>query len=203
MDTNQAKQRIDALSEALDRHNYQYYVLSEPTISDFEFDQMLKELEQLEAQFPDLAHENSPTKRVGGDITKKFAEVVHDYPMMSLSNSYSKEEIAEWEARIRKIADGDIEYVCELKYDGVAIGIKYVNGQFNRAVTRGDGTKGEDISANVKTIRTIPLQLRSGDFPAEFEIRGEIFYPLEKFEELNRSREEAGEQLFANPRNTA
>jgi DNA ligase (NAD+) len=203
MDTNQAKLRIDELSESLEHHNYQYYVLSEPTISDFQFDQMLKELEQLEAQFPDLARENSPTKRVGGDITKKFAEVVHDYPMMSLSNSYSKEEIAEWEARIRKIADGDIEYVCELKYDGVAIGIKYVDGQFNRAVTRGDGSKGEDISANVKTIRTIPLQLRSGDFPAEFEIRGEIFYPLEKFEELNRSREEAGEQLFANPRNTA
>lgn len=203
MDTNQAKQRIDELSESLEHHNYQYYVLSEPTISDFQFDQMLKELEQLEAQYPDLAHENSPTKRVGGDITKKFAEVVHEYPMMSLSNSYSKEEIAEWEARIRKIADGDIEYVCELKYDGVAIGIKYVNGQFNRAVTRGDGSKGEDISANVKTIRTIPLQLRSGDFPAEFEIRGEIFYPLEKFEELNKSREEAGEQLFANPRNTA
>lgn len=203
MDTNQAKLRIDELSESLEHHNYQYYVLSEPTISDFQFDQMLKELEQLEAQFPDLAHENSPTKRVGGDITKKFAEVVHDYPMMSLSNSYSKEEIAEWEARIRKIADGDIEYVCELKYDGVAIGIKYVNGQFNRAVTRGDGSKGEDISANVKTIRTIPLQLRSGDFPAEFEIRGEIFYPLEKFEELNRSREEADEPLFANPRNTA
>lgn len=198
-----AKQRIDELSELLEQHNYNYYVLSAPIISDFEFDQLLKELEELERKHPEFAHPNSPTKRVGGDITKKFPEVVHDYPMMSLSNSYSKEEIAEWEARIRKIADGDLEYVCELKYDGVAIGIKYVNGQFERAVTRGDGSKGEDISANVRTIRTIPLQLRANDLPAEFEIRGEIFYPLEKFEALNKSREEAGEALFANPRNTA
>jgi DNA ligase (NAD+) len=198
-----AKQRIDELSSILDKHNHSYYVLSAPTISDFEFDQLLKELETLEQNHPEFAHLNSPTKRVGGDITKKFAEVVHDYPMMSLSNSYSKEEIAEWEARIRKIADGDLEYVCELKYDGVAIGIKYVNGQFERAVTRGDGSKGEDISANVRTIKTIPLQLRVEGLPADFEIRGEIFYPLKKFEALNKSREEAGEALFANPRNTA
>lgn len=199
----QAKQRIDELSEIIDQHNYNYYMQSAPTITDFEFDQLLKELEALELKHPEFAHENSPTKRVGGDITKKFPEVVHDYPMMSLSNSYSKEEIAEWEERIRKIADGDLEYVCELKYDGVAIGIKYVDGQLQRAVTRGDGTKGEDISANVRTIRTIPLQLRAESLPPEFEIRGEIFYPLEKFEALNKSREEAGEALFANPRNTA
>lgn len=203
MNETQAKQRIDELSLELEHHNYQYYVLSEPTISDYDFDQLLKELDQLETQYPQFAHHNSPTKRVGGDITKKFPEVVHDYPMMSLSNTYSKEEISEWEDRIRKIADGELEYVCELKYDGVAIGIKYVDGQFTRAVTRGDGTKGEEISANVRTIKTIPLKLRGEGFPKEFEIRGEIFFPLDKFNELNASREEIGEPLFANPRNSA
>lgn len=203
MTEQEAQQRITQLSDELSEHNHRYYVLNEPSISDYEFDQLLKELESLEQQFPALADPNSPTKRVGGDITKKFPEVVHDYPMLSLSNTYSKEEIVEWENRVHKIADGDLEYVCELKYDGVAIGIRYVNGVFDRAVTRGDGTKGEEISANVKTIRTIPLKLRAGDYPADFEIRGEIFFPLEKFQKLNQEREEAGEALFANPRNTA
>lgn len=203
MNEQAARDRIHQLSSELSEHNHRYYVLNAPTVSDFEFDQLLKELERLEEEFPHLADPNSPTKRVGGDITKKFPEVVHDYPMLSLSNTYSKEEIIEWEQRIQKIADGPLEYVCELKYDGVAIGIKYVNGVFDRAVTRGDGTKGEEISANVKTIRTIPLRLRGEGFPQEFEIRGEIFYPLKNFETLNKKREAEGEALFANPRNTA
>jgi DNA ligase (NAD+) len=203
MTEEQARLRIEELSTSLEEHNHRYYVLNEPIISDQAFDLLLKELENLERDFPQFASDSSPTKRVGGDITKKFPEVVHDYPMLSLSNTYSKEEIIEWEKRIRKIADGDIEYVCELKYDGVAIGIRYVDGKFNRAVTRGDGSKGEDISANVKTIRTIPLRLTGVGFPDDFEIRGEIFYPLDKFEQLNASREASGEATFANPRNTA
>ena len=140
-------------------------------ISDYEFDILLKELQDLEAQFPEFASELSPTKRVGGDITKKFETVVHKFPMLSLSNSYSEEEIMEWEQRLKKLATGPIEYVCELKYDGVAIGIRYVNGKFARAVTRGDGTKGEDISANVKTIRAIPLTLK-GDYPDDLKSAG-------------------------------
>ena len=177
MTAEEAKSRIENLSRELERHNHSYYVLSNPTISDFEFDQLLKELEQLEEQFPAFTDANSLTKRVGGDITKKFATVVHDFPMMSLSNTYSKDEIIEWENRIRKIADGKLEYVCELKYDGVAIGIKYVDGAMTRAVTRGDGTKGEDITNNVRTIRTIPMKLKGNNYPSDFEIRGEIFYP--------------------------
>jgi DNA ligase (NAD+) len=203
MTREEAAKRMEELSAELEAHNHRYYVLNEPVITDFAFDQLMHELESLETFFPDLADSNSPTKRVGGDITKKFAEVVHDYPMLSLSNTYSKEEIIEWETRIRKIADGPLVYVCELKYDGVAIGIRYVNGKLERAVTRGDGSKGEDVSANVKTIRTIPLRLPEGDYPEDFEIRGEIFFPLEQFRKLNAEREEAGEALFANPRNTA
>ena len=203
MNVNQAKDRIEELSMELEGHNHQYYVLSQPTISDFEFDQLLKELERLEEEFPLLALPNSPTKRVGGDITKKFASVVHDFPMLSLSNTYSKEEIIEWENRLKKIADGEIEFVCELKYDGVAIGIRYVDGVFNRAVTRGDGTRGEEVGANVKTIKSIPLQLREGDYPNDFEIPGEIFFPLQRFDALNEQREKDDEPKFANPRNTA
>ena len=202
MNATEAQNRIEKLSEELNTHNYNYYVLSEPTISDQEFDFLLKELEELEKQFPELASDLSPTKRVGGDITKKFETVVHRYPMLSLSNSYSEEEIMDWEARLKKLADGPIEYVCELKYDGVAIGIRYENGRLSRAVTRGDGTQGEDISANVKTIRTIPLTLK-GDYPDDFEIRGEIFFPKANFEAINRQREELGEPVFANPRNSA
>ena len=202
MNATEAKDRIAQLSEELNKHNYNYYVLSEPTISDQEFDFMLKELEELEKQFPELASDLSPTKRVGGDITKKFETVVHRYPMLSLSNSYSEEEIMDWEQRLKKMADGPIEYVCELKYDGVAIGIRYQNGKFSRAVTRGDGTQGEDISTNVKTIRAIPLTLR-GDYPDDFEIRGEIFFPRANFEAMNKQREELGEPVFANPRNSA
>lgn len=194
--------RIKELTAQLHALNHAYYVENTSEVSDYEFDQLLKELEGLEKKHPDLADPNSPTKRVGGDITKKFATVVHQYPMLSLSNSYSQEEIQEWEARVRKNVEGDIEYVCELKYDGVAIGIRYENGRFVQAVTRGDGTQGEDVSANVRTIKTVPLQLK-GNYPEEFEIRGEIFFPLENFHQLNAMREELGEPQFANPRNTA
>lgn len=197
------KKEIDQLSEELRKHNHNYYVLSNPTISDYDFDMMLEKLQRLEEKYPQFANENSPTKRVGGDITKNFPTVVHKYPMLSLSNSYSTEDIIDFENRIKKLTNSEIEYVCELKYDGVAIGIQYVNGKFARAVTRGDGTKGEDISANVKTIRTIPLKLLGEDYPDDFEIRGEIFFPLKKFEKLNKLREKQGEPLFANPRNTA
>ena len=199
---SEIKEKVKNLTFELHHHNHLYYVESKPEISDFEFDSLLKELQELENLYPQYADENSPTKRVGGDITKKFAVVEHVYPMMSLANSYSKEEIADWETRIKKLIVDEPEYVCELKYDGFAIGIKYKNGIFNQAVTRGDGTKGEDISANVKTIKTIPLILR-GNYPDDFEIRGEIFYPLKAFQHLNNQRQEAGEELFANPRNTA
>lgn len=197
-----AAERIKELTEQLNQHNYNYYVLSHPTISDYEFDMMLKELEELESQHPHLASENSPTKRVGGDITKKFETVKHEYPMLSLSNTYSKEEIEEWVIRIKKLAETELTYVCELKYDGVAIGIRYKNGQLDRAVTRGDGTQGEDVTTNVKTIKTIPLSV-SKDAPDKFEIRGEIFFPLKNFQALNEQRSAAGEDLYANPRNTA
>lgn len=202
MNAQEAQQRIDQLTTELNHHNHLYYVESNPVISDYEFDQLLRELQDLEAQFPDLVSPLSPTKRVGGDITKKFETVVHRFPMLSLSNTYSEEEIIDWEQRLKKAVSEPIEYVCELKYDGVAIGIRYQNGQFDRAVTRGDGTQGEDISANVKTIRTIPLVLK-GNYPEDFEIRGEIFFPRANFEAMNRQREEAGEPVFANPRNSA
>lgn len=202
MDKSQAEERIVQLTKDLNRHNYLYYVESNPEISDYEFDMMLKELQQLESEYPDLADDNSPTKRVGGDITKKFETVVHRFPMLSLSNTYSKEEIQDWFNRVAKLVDGDQEYVCELKYDGVAIGIRYQNGELIQAVTRGDGTQGEDVTNNVKTIRTIPLRLH-GDYPEDFEIRGEIFFPLANFYALNEQRVADHEPEFANPRNTA
>lgn len=197
------KQRISELSAELEKHNQAYYVLNNPVISDYEFDMLLKELESLEAEYPELALPNSPTKRVGGDITKNFETVTHDYPMLSLSNSYSKEEIADFIKRTEKLLEGKADFVCELKYDGVAIGIQYRNGSFYRAVTRGDGTKGDDVSANVKTIRTVPLQLSGSDFPESFEIRGEIILPKSQFEQLNEELRQKGEQVYANPRNTA
>jgi DNA ligase (NAD+) len=202
MNQQTAKIEIDRLTKEVNLHNRLYYVESNPIISDYDFDMMLKQLTELEAQFPELASDVSPTKRVGGDITKKFNTVEHAFPMLSLSNSYSEEEIVEWVSRLKKMEVGDLEFVCELKYDGVAVGIRYVDGKLERALTRGDGTKGEDITTNVKTIRTIPLQL-VGDFPMDFEIRGEIFLPIAQFESLNAERVQNGEQLFANPRNTA
>ena len=193
---------IKALTDELSEANHQYYVMDNSVMSDYDFDQKLKRLQQLEEENPVLADENSPTKRVGGDITKKFKSIKHDIPMLSLANTYSKEELEEWESRNQKLTDDKITYVCELKYDGVAIGIKYKNGKLEQAVTRGDGSKGEEVTSNVKTIRSIPLQLR-GDYPAKLEIRGEIFYPLANFQKLNEEREELGEATFANPRNTA
>jgi DNA ligase (NAD+) len=197
-----AKEEILRLSEEINKHNYLYYVESAPVISDYDFDMLLERLQQLEKEFPEFAFDHSPTKRVGGDITKKFDSVVHRFPMLSLSNTYSEEEIMDWENRLKKMSEGPLQYVCELKYDGVAIGIRYENGVLTRAVTRGDGTQGEDVTTNVKTIRSVPLQL-NGNYPADFEIRGEIFMPLASFQKLNSEREENGEPLFANPRNTA
>ena len=202
MTVAEAKIEIERLSELIHQYNYSYYVETSSQISDFEFDTLLKNLQDLEEQFPELSSANSPTKRVGTDISKKFETVEHEYPMLSLSNTYSQEEIIEWENRIKKLVDGPIEYVCELKYDGVAIGIKYVDGQLKRALTRGDGEKGEDVTANVRTIQSIPLILKN-DFPKDFEIRGEIFMPQAQFRRLNDERLENGEPLFANPRNTA
>jgi DNA ligase (NAD+) len=202
MTVAEAKIEIERLSELIHQYNYSYYVETSSKISDFEFDTLLKNLQELEAEFPTLSSANSPTKRVGADISKKFETVEHEYPMLSLSNTYSQEEIIEWENRIKKLVDGPIEYVCELKYDGVAIGIKYIDGQLKRALTRGDGEKGEDVTANVRTIQSIPLILKN-DYPKDFEIRGEIFMPHAQFKRLNDERLENGEPLFANPRNTA
>ncbi|MCH2234081.1 MAG: NAD-dependent DNA ligase LigA [Crocinitomicaceae bacterium] len=195
--------RIKSLSKKLNEHNHKYYVLSQPTISDYDFDQLLKELEKLEKEYPQYADSNSPTKRVGGDITKKFNTIEHRFPMLSLSNTYSKEEVDEWINRLKKSTDKELEYVCELKYDGVAIGIRYQNGELIQAVTRGDGTKGEEVTANVRTIRTIPLKVDGKNLPEDFEIRGEIFFPLANFQKLNEEKERLGEPLYANPRNTA
>lgn len=193
---------IQRLTDELNRHNHLYYVESNPEISDYDFDQLLQKLQQLEKEHPEFASDLSPTKRVGGDITKKFETVKHRFPMLSLSNSYSEEEIIEWGNRIKKSIETPVEYVCELKYDGVAIGISYLNGKLVRAVTRGDGVQGEDVTNNVKTIKTIPLQLK-GDFPDDFEIRGEIFFPIKAFEKTNEERRINGEAEFANPRNSA
>lgn len=202
MNKAEAEKKVKQLSAELSNHNHSYYVLSLPTISDFQFDKMLSELQDLELEFPDFAYSTSPTKRVGGEITKDFETVTHKYRMLSLSNSYSKEDLFEFEKRIQKILEEEVEYVCELKYDGVAIGLKYINGELVQATTRGDGTRGDDVTINVRTIGSIPLQLK-GDYPKEFEIRGEIFMPLRAFEKLNKEKEKAGEPLMANPRNTA
>lgn len=199
-----AQQRINELREELNRHNHRYYVLNDPEISDKEFDDKLKELERLEAEYPEFADPLSPTQRVGSDLTKGFEHVTHERPMMSLANTYSIEEVDEWAKRIDKSLEGE-EYgiVGEMKFDGTSISITYSHGRLVRAVTRGDGTQGDDVTANVKTIRSIPLQLLPGDWPDEFEIRGEILMPWEVFERLNAERAYNEEQLFANPRNAA
>ena len=202
MEKDFARLEIERLTKEINKYNDLYYMQETSEISDFEFDLLLHQLQELEKQFPEFSYSHSPTKRVGGDVSKKMESVVHRFPMLSLSNTYSEEEIIEWENRLKKIAEGPLEFVCELKYDGVAIGIQYENGVLKQAITRGDGTKGENVTANVRTIRTIPLQLK-GDYPADFEIRGEIFFPLKKFQELNEQRADIGEPEFANPRNTA
>jgi len=201
MTKSEAIERITTLRKELELHNHRYYVLAEPVIGDQEFDGLLKELERLEAEHPELADPNSPTQRVGGDITKSFATVVHKYPMLSLSNSYNRQEVAEFVARAEKEV-GRTTYVMELKYDGVAISLSYRDGELVRGVTRGDGEKGDDITANVRTVRSIPLRLQ-GDFPNELEARGEILFMRAQFEKLNAERARNGEELYANPRNTA
>lgn len=203
MNTDEAKQRIDQLSSQLHNYNHHYYVLNESLISDQEFDLLLRELQDLEEKFPQFKSENSPTQRVGGDLTDKFVKVKHEHPMLSLSNTYSLEEIQDWEDRLRKSTLDELEYVMELKYDGVAISILYEKGNLLRAVTRGDGDVGEDVTKNVRTISSIPLQLRGENIPDRFEIRGEIFFPLEAFHALNEQRAADGQELYANPRNTA
>lgn len=194
-------QQIEQLREELNMHNYNYYVLSNPTISDFDFDKKMQELIDLETSHPEYADPSSPSQRVGNDITKTFNQVEHIYPMLSLSNTYSEAEVIEFYNRIKKDLNDDFEIVCELKYDGASISLTYTDGKLTQAVTRGDGVKGDDITANVKTIRSIPLSLRGNDYPALFEIRGEILMPWKVFEELNKERAEQEENLFANPRN--
>ena len=202
MNIKEAKIKIDNLVDAIQQHNYNYYVLSNPTIGDYDFDIMLKELEQLEASFPQFLRPDSPTLRVGGEPTKSFVSVVHNYPMLSLSNTYSQSEIEDFDTRVRKIIGDNVEYVCELKYDGLSIGLIYKNGVLSQAVTRGDGAQGDDVTNNVRTIKSIPLKLR-GEYPPNFEIRGEIFMKLDGFQKMNIAREDIGEQPFANPRNAA
>lgn len=204
MTSAEAKGKIEALRTELHRHNHNYYVLNSPEISDKDFDMMLKDLEKLEKEFPEFDDPLSPTRRVGSDLTKGFEHVVHARPMMSLSNSYSLEEVDDWFLRIKKALEGEkFDIVGEMKFDGTSISITYKNGRLVRAVTRGDGTQGDDVTANVKTIRSIPLQLQPGDWPEEFEIRGEILMPWEVFEKLNAERAYNEEPLFANPRNAA
>ena len=195
--------RIAELTELIDRYNYEYYMNDNSLVSDFEFDALLRELIDLEKQYPQFAFPTSPTKRVGGEVNKSFKQVAHRFPMLSLGNTYSIEEIEEFEARTRKSLDGThFSYTCELKYDGVAIGLTYRNGVLVQAVTRGNGTVGDDITANARTIPTIPLRLK-GDFPDDFEARGEVVYPFQAFEAMNRQREAEGDEPFANPRNAA
>ena len=194
--------KIEALRAELRQHNYNYYVLDQPQIDDYTFDQKLKELQELESKHPEYHDPNSPTLRVGGQVTKNFATVKHQYRMYSLDNSYSQEDLEDWEQRIKKLVDGKVEYVCELKYDGASISLTYENGALVRAVTRGDGTQGDDVTNNVKTIRSVPLKLK-GDYPDKFDIRGEIVLPLAGFAAMNAERVEAGDEPYSNPRNTA
>lgn len=196
-------ERIGQLRQALHQHNYNYYVLNAPEISDFEFDALMHELQELEKRHPECRDENSPTMRVGSDISQDFVQVAHKYPMLSLANTYSESEVADFYNRVRKALNEDFELCCELKYDGTSISLTYRDGKFVQAVTRGDGVKGDDVTNNVKTIQSIPLVLHGNDYPKEFEIRGEILMPWDVFEALNREREEQEEPLFANPRNAA
>lgn len=196
-------QTIQALREELNQHNYNYYVLDTPTITDFEFDVKLKELQGLEAKHPEYFDENSPTQRVGGSVTKNFETIQHEHRMYSLDNSYSKEELLEWEKRVQRgLGTADVQYTCELKYDGASISITYENGRLLRAVTRGDGFQGDDVTGNIRTIRAVPIKLK-GDYPEKFDIRGEIILPLEGFAKMNQDLIEIGETPYANPRNTA
>jgi len=197
------EKKIKDLTAELNHYNYQYYVLANSLISDYDFDLKLKELEALERQYPEFADPNSPTQRVGGDITSKFKTEKHRWPMLSLGNTYSQEELFDFDQRIRKIIGDQFEYVCELKFDGLSISLTYENGVLSKAVTRGDGTQGDVVTSNVKTIRSIPIRLKEGDYPQQFEIRGEIFMHKSAFLRLNKEREDNEEQTYANPRNFA
>lgn len=201
--TNPEIERIYKLREELHTHNYNYYVLNSPVISDIEFDHLMRELQDLEAKYPETYDENSPTMRVGSDISKEFVQVEHKYPMLSLGNTYSEEEVTDFYERVRKSLNEEFEICCEMKFDGTSISLTYEDGKLVRAVTRGDGVKGDDVTNNVKTIRTVPLVLKGDNYPKEFEIRGEILMPWVVFENLNREREAKEEPLFANPRNAA
>ncbi|MDR2084535.1 MAG: NAD-dependent DNA ligase LigA [Bacteroidales bacterium] len=196
------KQKIQELTDKLNEHNRRYYVNSDPIISDYQYDMMMKELEALEREYPQHKLPDSPTQRVGGFITSKFKQVKHEFPMISLANTYSQEEVTDFDNRLKKSIDGDFEYVCELKYDGLAISLIYENGILTHAITRGDGIVGDDVTANIKTIRTIPLKL-VGDYPKNLCIRGEVIMPHSSFLKLNAEKEDAGDQTFANPRNAA
>ena len=196
------KEQIFKLREELSQHNHSYYVLDEPSITDFEFDVKLKQLQSLELNYPELYDASSPTLRVGGEVTKNFETIVHAQRMYSLDNSYSKEDLMDWEVRLRKMVDGPIAYACELKYDGASISLTYENGLLVQALTRGDGTQGDNVTANIKTIKSVPLKLQ-GDYPNKFEIRGEIVLPFSGFKALNEEKIAAGEEPYKNPRNTA
>ncbi|WP_346854265.1 NAD-dependent DNA ligase LigA [uncultured Draconibacterium sp.] len=203
MNKEEALNKIKELQEELSEHNYKYYVLAQPEISDYDFDMKLKELEKLEKEFG-INDPNSPTKRVGSDLSSDFEQVEHKYSMLSLSNAYNEDELRDFDTRIKKIIETDeYEYVCELKFDGSSISLTYENGELVRAVTRGDGVRGDDVTTNVRTIKSIPLKLRGNDYPQNFEIRGEILMPFKVFNDLNEELEKAGEPLLANPRNTA
>ena len=204
MTREEAKTRIEKLSETIDYHSVLYYQQSESEISDYEFDQLLEELIKLENEYPDLKIKTSPSQRVGGTVTKNFETVVHATPMRSLGNTYSKDELLEFDTRVQKgLNDQSYEYFCELKFDGVAISISYQNGQLSRAVTRGDGTRGDDVTANIKTVRTLPLKITKNTYSPLFEVRGEVFLSKNAFRKLNAMREDIGEELYANARNTA
>ena len=199
---NTTEQEIKGLRDELREHNYNYYVLDNATISDYEFDIKLKKLQELEVKHPEFFDANSPTQRVGGEVTKNFETIPHEHRMYSLDNSYSKEDLQDWETRIKKLVDGDIYYTCELKYDGASISLTYEAGNLVKAVTRGDGFQGDNVTANIKTIKSVPLQLK-GDYPVKFDIRGEIVLPFEGFHKMNEERIEIGEEPYRNPRNTA
>ncbi len=203
MTQEQAEERLEELRKRLQEHNYSYYVKSESGITDLEYDLLINELQTLEKKFPQFNDENSPSRRVGSDLNLEFESFPHLYPMLSLGNTYNREELAEFDQRVRKVVGEDVNYVCELKYDGVAVALTYQNGALVRALTRGDGTRGDDVTRNIRTIRSIPLKLKGSGYPDLFEIRGEVILPLAKFKKMNKEREAKGDPAFANPRNAA
>ena len=203
MNKSEAKERVERLTREINEHNHRYYVLNQPTISDFEFDLLLSELDTLEKKYPDLIADDSPTRRVGSDLVKEFVQYEHKYPMLSLGNTYSEQDLRDFDSRVKKVITENVGYVCELKFDGASISLTYNNGKLIRALTRGDGSVGDDVTLNVRTIRSIPLSIHGHNIPSEFTIRGEILMTRFVFNKLNEERAAAGIQLFANPRNAA